>query len=208
MNEIKRFKFKKNVVQLPDEYELVGILDKYIFARRYVEEEQEEEEIEYTQFYTCSICPGILVYSDHAHAQTPFLLHKVSLEDFMSKQQDGFSEACFLPESEDVEDKLQWCQDCGTWTGNHHEQWHLENKYCDVCLEYVGPGHSHIGETIKERDTSDWANSIGRQCDVCGHMDQIFPLSNGQFGSNLDYCINCNAPWGRLYRAYSRTDSF
>jgi hypothetical protein len=200
MQEIKRFKFKKNVVQFSDEYEVIGMADKYILAQRHIEEEVEEEYDghipDYSQLFICTLCPGTIVYSDHAH-NTPFLLHQTTLAELSNQTStDNFSDACFLPESEDVEEDLTWCADCRTWTGAKHEQWHLENKYCDVCLEYVGPSHSHIGETIKERDTSDWANSIGRQCDVCGHMDQIFPYSNGQFGSSLDFCTMCEAPWG------------
>ena len=88
--------------------------------------------------------------------------------------EDDFSPACFLPESDDEKD-MRWC---------------------DVCEQYCGPAHNHYGETIQEKDTSEWANSIHRVCDECGHEDDIFPLGSGSYGPHLDYCINCDAKWG------------
>lgn len=96
--------------------------------------------------------------------------------------EDDFSPACFLPESNDED----------------------EMSYCDICEQWCGPEHNHYGETIQEKDTSEWANSIHRVCNVCGHEDDIYPTGSGSYGSELDFCNKvdfdnayvCESKWG------------
>jgi len=175
MQEVKRFKFDKKGTraQVPDEYTILAIEQKAVVAVRTVSQE-------------ISSVMGL-----PSENYVPTASDMAALAEFMKtatkpvdKSDDGFSDgSCFMPESEDVESTL---------------------RYCDVCTQMVGPAHSHVGETWKERDTSDWANPIHRKCEVCGHEDDIYPTGSGSYGSQLDFCnhenehqeYDCEKPWG------------